>query len=233
MPFLTKEKTNWGYILVVVILGLIVVGGILGYLRYFEKEIMVITQIPEIKKLEDRKFANWKIYRNEEYGFEIKYPEDWEIKEEKIGDLSLFYIQKKEENLHTESHTFSFPVSYINIFPGGGEKLIPMPVPYARNTNERKIYLSGKEAHSIQFLTEEGKVWRELIIIENTNLPSKWDFDNWIEIKPKSNLKWECAVPHNTGEECEYWKGRIFTGQVDEYEWKLLNQILSTLKFLK
>jgi hypothetical protein len=50
MPFLTKEKTNWGYVLIVVILGLIVGGGILGYLRYFEKETAIVTKIPEIKK---------------------------------------------------------------------------------------------------------------------------------------------------------------------------------------
>jgi hypothetical protein len=50
MPFLTKGKTNWKYILIVVILTLIVGGGILGYLRYFEKEIVSLTKFPEIKK---------------------------------------------------------------------------------------------------------------------------------------------------------------------------------------
>jgi hypothetical protein len=38
MPFLTKEKTNWKYILIISVLALIVGGGILVYLRYLELE---------------------------------------------------------------------------------------------------------------------------------------------------------------------------------------------------
>jgi hypothetical protein len=52
MPFLTKGKTNWKYILIVVILAAIVGGGILGYLRYFKREIILLTKFPEIKKPE-------------------------------------------------------------------------------------------------------------------------------------------------------------------------------------
>jgi hypothetical protein len=50
MSLLTKGKTNWKYILIVVILSILVGGGILVYLRYFEKEIVSISQFPEIKK---------------------------------------------------------------------------------------------------------------------------------------------------------------------------------------
>ena len=49
MPFLTQEKTNWKYILIVLILAVIVGGGILGYMEYFRKEIVSLTQIPGIK----------------------------------------------------------------------------------------------------------------------------------------------------------------------------------------
>jgi hypothetical protein len=82
MPFLTKGKTNWKYILIVLILAAIVGGVILSYLRYFNKEISFLTKFPEIKKPEKIEIAYWKTYINEDYGFEIKYPpnltaKDW------------------------------------------------------------------------------------------------------------------------------------------------------------
>jgi hypothetical protein len=51
MPFLTKEKTNWKGILIVVILGLVVGGGILMYLKHFKHEIDLIYQFPEIEQV--------------------------------------------------------------------------------------------------------------------------------------------------------------------------------------
>ena len=76
MPFLIKGKTNWKYILIVVILAVIVGGGILSHVKYLEREIVSIIKFPEIKKskkvVEDET-ANWKTYRNGELGIEFKY----------------------------------------------------------------------------------------------------------------------------------------------------------------
>jgi hypothetical protein len=86
MPFLTKGKTNWKYILILAFLAVIVGGGILVYLKYFEKEIISLTKFLEIKKPEkikvekpeiEKETANWKTYRNEEYRFEFKYPDNF------------------------------------------------------------------------------------------------------------------------------------------------------------
>jgi hypothetical protein len=54
MPFLTKGKTNWKYILIVLILAAIVGGGILSYLRHFKREISSFSKFPEIKKPEKK-----------------------------------------------------------------------------------------------------------------------------------------------------------------------------------
>jgi cell division protein FtsL len=120
MPFLTKGKTNWKCISIVVILAIVIGSGILVW-QYFQikHELLIkATQVKELtketedlkkqiedlkeeklkveaelkkeiedlkKQIEDLKKKlikvettnNWVIYKNEEYGFEIKYPKDF------------------------------------------------------------------------------------------------------------------------------------------------------------
>ncbi len=82
MPFLTQGKTNWKYIIIVLILAVIVGGGILIWV---EKQKVPSIELPKIEKPEkvgkeeprpENETANWRTYRNEEYGFEIKYPKE-------------------------------------------------------------------------------------------------------------------------------------------------------------
>jgi hypothetical protein len=101
MQFLTKGKTNWKYILIVVILAAIVGGGVLFYLGYFEKEIISLTKYPEIKKPEKSKVeevVNWKTYRDEEYSFEFEYPQDWGdiIPSAIAGEDFTFYVSNEK-----------------------------------------------------------------------------------------------------------------------------------------
>jgi hypothetical protein len=78
------------------ILTAIVGGGILGYLRYFKREISSLTKFPEIKKPEKvvgEETANWKTYRNEEYGFEFDYPKEWgsiKLESQQNNDVYIF-----------------------------------------------------------------------------------------------------------------------------------------------
>jgi len=94
-----KSKTNWKFILIILILAILVGGGILGYLRYFKREMISLTKFPEIKKPEkiEDETANWKTYRNEEYKFEVKYPPDWGIDKER-SFATDFRPQEMEKN---------------------------------------------------------------------------------------------------------------------------------------
>jgi hypothetical protein len=103
MNLLTKLKdprTNWKYILIVIVLASIVGGGILWLESRVTKEMVSLTQVPEIRKQgetinpkerEERlheeeqkllgeyggKSYEEVIYRNQKFGFEFRYPKTY------------------------------------------------------------------------------------------------------------------------------------------------------------
>jgi ASC-1-like (ASCH) protein len=78
---------------IAVILSTFVVGGILSW-QYFEVKKEEVKAPEGVVKDET---ADWKIYRNEGYGFEVKYPKEWEIDRD-VSFAVDFRHQDMEEN---------------------------------------------------------------------------------------------------------------------------------------
>lgn len=80
------SRIHWQYVLIVALLAIIVGAGILGYRYWWSPREK--TKSPQGKPpdgiTKDEK-ANWKTYRNEKYGYELKYPENL-ITVSEVGD---------------------------------------------------------------------------------------------------------------------------------------------------
>jgi hypothetical protein len=89
MPLLTQGKTNWKFLLIIVVLAAVVGGGILWCPKIQE----INYQPPEPQKsVELDETVNWQTYRNEDYEFEMKYPTKWRYYSSKETEPSANFI---------------------------------------------------------------------------------------------------------------------------------------------
>ncbi len=77
-----SAKTNWKYVIIVVFVALFIGGGVLWYAWSFKPmSESIVLQIPTPQPKEQFDISAWQTYRNEDLGFEVKYPEKWEAEE--------------------------------------------------------------------------------------------------------------------------------------------------------
>ena len=64
--------------------------------------------------------ANWKIYRNKKYGYEIKYPEDWKFEEQKLmanlGHLNSILLQSNKKSSNLEEDSLSIDIWNSSVY---------------------------------------------------------------------------------------------------------------------
>lgn len=94
---------NKGFIgiglIIAIVLGIAVVGGGAYYLGKNKGENNIIKENP-IDNLspKDVSIANWKTYTNKEYGFELKYPNDWKFSTSFSNADGFFFTENKSQN---------------------------------------------------------------------------------------------------------------------------------------
>ena len=139
--------------ILIILIAAILAGGIViyKYQRIPEGEV----KLPEIKVPEEEtkdETANWKTYSNEKYGYEVKYPPHYEIKESDQGkSLNIgtpvmpYYSISITENI---SSLEELKASWQNSVD---ELLARFPTPPAVEVTWKDTVISGKKAIEMSY----------------------------------------------------------------------------------
>ncbi len=192
-----------------------------------------------LKFIEPDKTAGWKTYRNEEYGFEVKHPEDWYvlgfksttpkvniplvIANAKLSERDTPGSGEIEVNFYTLNDTWSSLDDFVNEWglpENGAERVI----------SDHNELVGNYLAEGTEISEKDVNFYREETQIAKTSI-----------IKTTLECKVFCAYLGGSGIQISYYlnNGQSFYeiwAQLSERNEDLentLNQILSTFKFIE
>jgi len=143
-----KEKNQRGFspIIVVVIAGLLIAGVVAGYYYVWEpRQQELSSQKPPLGEEKATptpkdEIADWRIYKNEKYGFSLTFPERWEgYQVDERNDVVYPSVKYIDFKLKSKDGRYK-SVFIIGIYPKDTWKLIqseegPKPAYFKENNN--------------------------------------------------------------------------------------------------
>ena len=117
-----SKKTTIISLILITLIGLVV----LGYFGFIKKDELNISYTPpvhqeklqgEILELPEVDASDWETYRNEEYGFEVKYPRDWKIIYKNKDGVGLTLVENSTSPAFIDIRRMSNFRSYLSKWP--------------------------------------------------------------------------------------------------------------------
>ena len=146
-----EGKTNWLFVLAAVIVALTVGAGLLLYINNTVKQADFLSNLPEIKKEQAiNETSGWQAYRNEKYGFEVKYPRQYKI------DGNLIKLADTK-SIRIDTDACCFPIPY----PEKLERLTINGVVFEKISGS--VTQNGNSTGIISYRTSQNKQRSEMV----------------------------------------------------------------------
>jgi len=207
--------------LVLIAAMIVSLGALFGAIGYLAKNKAAKIQHPQVspaaepaKSVQDET-ADWKTYKNEEYGFEVKYPEDW-LK----NKVDLFPDYMKEAVISSLSHTFFIPQV----------KRIPEDVWVSISVSPCKTFFCDPREEveePYRKTIKQSTIKGQSIFVSDNRFEGERDLSYILVNDEKTQQVWlTLSIHHGRQNGIEY-----LTDEEIQPELETFNQILSTFKF--
>lgn len=228
-----------GMALVAVVLAFVVFGALLiGLGKTKQEPIVSPTPLssPSPTPAAVIDISKWQSYYSPTYGFEVKYPSDWEVFEGDLYGTPAINIYKTKTGQDEDK---ALPLSHhssgthVSIFPKG----VPTEGVLGEN-HSSKFSFDEETKNAIDFTLAGGMPWASYLNFKNP--PSSWEPFGFVWLSLEIiNLKEECISPTNEivspSINCFDVSGAQFvrSGKVSAEDRLIEERILSTFHFVR
>lgn len=177
--------------------------------------------------------ADWTVYQNEEFGFELRHPRDWQATATTSFGTPMINVYPRT-TAERPPFTHHSAVTQVSLFPRG----VPTEGVFSQSRDStREIGSEMKEAveQALDFLLGDGEVWARFIIFRNP--PASWQFGFvWAAVQIENGSS-QCFRNGNEIPEaqCDPLTGDevVIAGDIDSSARETADMILSTIRFVR